>query len=130
MRKCIVKSKSYTDSYLCGSASYSSDLFRAEIFDEENLPKHILNGGDEIIFLDSKKGLELLAEEIGFLDLHIPQEEAKLEEMKKGREKLYNANPEMVSKYIRRYNQLNNGVTEVSPKTKEKIIEEIVGEEK
>jgi len=130
MRKCIVKSNSYTDSYLCGSASYSSDLFSAKIFDQKDLPKHILNGSDEIIFLDSEKGLELLVEEIELLDLHIPQEEAKLEEMKKGREKLYNANPEMISKYIKRYNQLNNGVIEVSSKRKEKIIEELVGEEK
>ena len=128
MVNCIVKSNTYSNSYLCDTASYTSNLFRAKIFDEKEIPEYILNGNDEIILLNSEKGLELLVREIKFLDARIPQEEKKLEEMKEGREKLFNANPEMVSKYIEQHNKKNHPLIGIIAKTDERIIKEIVEE--
>ncbi len=128
MGNCIIKSKSYSNSYLCGTASYCSDLYKAKIFNYDELPEYILNGSDEIILLDSKKGLELLVNEIKHLDRKIPQEESKLNDMKGGREALFNANPGMVSKFIERYNKRCNNLIGISPEEERKIIEGIVEE--
>ena len=127
MRKCIIKSNTYENSYLCGTASYTSDLYRAKIFDEDKIPKYILNDSDsEIIFLDSKEGLELLVKTIESLDRLISQEETRLKEMEEGRERLYNANPEMVLKYIEQHNKWNHPLIGITSETKKKIIEDII----
>ena len=126
MGNCIVKSNTYSDSYLCGTASYCSDLHKAKIFNYDKLPEYILNGSDEIILLDSKEGLELLVNEIGLLDTQIPQAEGKLENMKEGRKALFNANPEMVSEYIKMHNKRYNDLIGISFETKKKIIEDII----
>ena len=128
MRKCIVKSKTYYNLYLCGTASYCGDLHKAKIFEEDTLPNYILDGEDEIIYLDSKKGLELLTSAIKDLDKRIPLEETRLNNLKEGREALFNANPEMVSKFVERYNKRHNPLIGISSEEERKIIEEIVEE--
>ena len=128
MVNCIVKSNTYLDLYLCDTASYTGDLFRAKIFDEKEIPEYILNGNDEVILLNSEKGLELLVREIKSLDTLIPQEETRLEEMKKGLEALYNANPKMISKYIKQYNKKSHHLIGITAETESKIIKEIVEE--
>ncbi len=125
-RKCVIYSKRYCGTYLSGSASYVSKLINAEIFTQSEIPDYQKNdSNNEVIFLDSQRGLELLAREIESLDRKIPQEEANLERLKKGREKLFNSNPEMLSKYIERHNFLQNPLIGTSPETKERIINEI-----
>ena len=128
MRKCVVKSKTYSNSYLCGTASYCGDLYKAKIFEEDTLPNYILDGEDEVIYLDSQKGLELLASAIKDLDKRIPLEETRLNDLKEGREALFNANPEMVSKFVERYNKRYNPLMGISSEEERKIIENIVEE--
>ncbi len=128
MRKCIVKSKTYSNTYLCGTASYCGDLYKAKIFEEDTFPNYILDGEDEIIYLDSKKGLELLTSAIKDLDKRIPLEETRLNNLKEGREALFNANPEMVSKFVERYNKRHNPLIGISSEEERKIIENIIEE--
>lgn len=80
-RKCIVKSKEYQDSYYQGGASYSSDL---KIFDYKNLSDWVKTDSDmEIIFLDSKKGLEILIDKLHTLQNYVSTEEPILNKRKK-----------------------------------------------
>ncbi len=68
-KKCIIKSKENSDSYYQGGASYSSDL---KIFDYKDIPGHLKNNAeDEIIFLDSKKGLEILIDKLHKLQNYV-----------------------------------------------------------
>ncbi len=130
MGNCIIKSNSYSNSYLCGTASYCGDLYKAKIFNYDELPEYLLNGDDEIILLDSKKGLELLVNEIKHLNRKIPQEESKLNDMKDGQKALFNANPGMVSKFIERRNKRCNNLIGISSEEERKIIDEILEESK
>jgi hypothetical protein len=128
-RKCVIRSKEYGGDYFIDRVSCQSGLYHAKIFDEKDIPEFMKNDNlrHEIIFLDSKKGLELLFNEIKMLDSRIPQEENFLNEMKNGRDKLYNSNPEMISEIIKKYNRnTSGGLIHVSPETEKEIIEEIV----
>lgn len=59
-RKCIVKHYFY-NIYYDGCANYSSDFLRAKIYNESKIPDNLKNNHqNEIIFLDTEKGLELL----------------------------------------------------------------------
>lgn len=125
-RKCVIKSKDYINSYSSGDAMYG-DLLGAKIYDQDKIADYLENSSNnKIIFLDSEEGLELIVEEIAHLDNRIPQEERKLREMKEAREKFFNSNPEMVSRYIQKHNQLNNPLIGISPETKRRIVKEIV----
>jgi len=129
-RKCVVKSKEYgNDSYLSGTATYEDGLYNAKIFDEKDIPGFMKNDSSryEIIFLDSEKGLELLLNEFKMLDSQIPEMERRLNEMKEGREKLYNSNPEMISEVIERYSRnTSGGLIQPSSETQRRIIEDII----
>jgi hypothetical protein len=88
-RKCVVKSKEYTECYVYSTAVYGSDLYKAKIFDEDEIPEYYKNScEEEIIFLDSEKGIELLKKEFNKFNSEIPEMERKLNEMKKGKERL------------------------------------------
>jgi hypothetical protein len=125
-KKFIVKDKT-NGSYYDGNASFHTNLYDAKIFDEKDLSNHNYHG-NEIIFLDTVKGLELLTEEIKSLDSQVPEAERRLNEMKKGREKLCNSNFKMVSKFVERYNKQNHHLIGISPDTEKRIIENIVKE--
>jgi hypothetical protein len=61
-RKCVVKDKIY-DFYYQGGGNYASYPSKA-IFDYNALPDSVKKDSRlEVIFLDTKEGLELLAEE-------------------------------------------------------------------
>jgi hypothetical protein len=61
-RKCVVKDIKY-DFYYQGGSNYGYDIKKA-IFDYNSLPNSVkYNHKNEVIFLDTKEGLELLAEE-------------------------------------------------------------------
>jgi hypothetical protein len=61
-RKCVVKDKIY-DFYYQDGGNYVSSPFKA-IFEYNKIPENIKKDPKmEIIFLDTKEGLELLAEE-------------------------------------------------------------------
>lgn len=100
-RKCIVKHYFY-DFYYCGKETYESDFSRVEFFDFKKLPSNLRNNPkNEIIFLDTEKGLGLLIEEIEKLQCKIKQEDNpdKVKRMKGDLEKMYNSNPGMINKY-------------------------------
>jgi hypothetical protein len=125
-RKCVFRDIRFKKDYVSGVATYQSGLHNAQIFDEDKIPNYIKNSlRDEIIYLDSEEGLELLAEEFKFLDGKIPQLEYELNELKKGREKLYKANPEMISAYISEYNKRNT-IIQISKDEEATIIKRIV----
>ena len=111
-----------SNNYAYQIAVYGSDLYKAKIFEgnSEEYKKY----GNEIILLNSKKGLELLAKEMEFLDRTIPQEEEKLEDMKNGRDRLYDSSPN-VQEYIKIHNQKINPIIGISEETKQEIIERI-----
>ena len=84
-RKCIIKTK-YGGIYLIGAAECGLNLYDAKIFKYEEVPSHIkFYIHNEIIFLDTKKGINLINKEIKELDSRIPQLEKELEGLKRGR---------------------------------------------
>ena len=125
-KKCIIESKYYGGTYLSGTASYVSNLINAKIFKHSEIQDYQKNNPkNTIIFLDSEKGLELLAREIEHLDTQIPQDQSRLDNLKKGREKLYNANPEMISEYIEKHNFFQHPLIGIKEDTKQRIISKI-----
>jgi hypothetical protein len=59
--KCVVRDKRW-DFYYQGGTDYGYDINKA-IFDYNTLPNSVkYNHKNEVIFLDTKEGLELLAE--------------------------------------------------------------------
>jgi len=128
-RKCVIRSKEYGGDYFRDRVSCQSGLYHAKIFDEKDIPEFMKNDTlrHEIIFLDSEKGLELLLNEFKMLDSQIPEMERRLNEMKEGREKLYNSNPEMISEVIERYTRnTSGGLIQPSSETQRRIIEDII----
>lgn len=62
-RKCIVKNYFY-NIYYYGKDSYGSDFSKVKFFNFKEIPDYIKNDlRNEIIFLDTEKGLELLVGE-------------------------------------------------------------------
>lgn len=120
--KCIIKSKEYQDSYYQGGASYSSDI---KIFNYADIPGHLKNNTeDEIIFLDSKKGLEILIDKIHELQNYISTEEPILNKKKKELENLYSI--PLIQKYVKGYNKIPSVIRNPDIETNKKIIESIL----
>lgn len=120
--KCIVRNKDYK-AYLSGTATYQGELYHAKIFNYNTMPDYLKNSSDdEVIFLDSGEGLEILLKEFEMLDSQIPEMKRKLNEMKKGREKLYKTNPELINNMINRYNRNYSHDSE----TKRNIVKQIL----
>ena len=110
-------------------AVYVSDFHNAKIFYED--PKDFEKYGNDIIILESEKGLALLAEEIELLDTNlIPVAESRLNELTKGRNKLHEATP-LLEKYVKEYNKRNFLFTGIiNGEIKQRIIEGIILEHK
>jgi hypothetical protein len=124
-RKCIVKLKNYEGNYYDGNAGYMDDFSRAKIYNENEVPEYLKNNpNDEIIFLDTKKGLKLLVGEYKDLQDYVDIYESRVENAKKGMEKILGF--DSVKKYIDLHNKWNHPLIGISHETKSKIIEEIV----
>lgn len=129
-KKFIVRSEL---GYSSGNATYVSSLHGVKIYDsienKDDLQMY-QQGDDEIIFLDTQKGLELILKEIEYLDQSgIPNAKTKLDDLKKGRKNLYNSNPEIISKYIKAY--LNrNGLVQINDEERKNMIDKILNEQK
>jgi len=126
-RKCIVKDYFY-NIYYNGRDSYGSNLSDAKIYGENEIPDNLKNNHkNEIIFLDTERGLELILEEIENLPHKIEQEEDKdeIKRMKEGLERLYNSNPEMIDKYNSQHAKYPS-ISAFSPERRRLIIREIV----
>jgi hypothetical protein len=113
--------------YVYGNARYGNKLYHAHIFDyNEEIGFFRTDKDAEIIFLDEKKGLELLVGERKKLLEESYRREEELKKLKEGVEKLHQANKEMVDEYesecFRKYNEASG----ISPETKKEIIENIV----
>jgi hypothetical protein len=112
----------------------------AKIFKESELPTFIKkenkvhsdpNASDyakryrnKIIFLDTKEGLKLLAEEYENLQHYVDTYEARVNDAKEGMKKLIGF--ENLSKYIDLYNKMYHPVIGISEHAKNRILEEIV----
>lgn len=131
-RKCVIKLKFKSrdeNIYFYGRRNeiYGNNLCKA-IFDYEKVPEALKNSPDEeIIFLDSEKGLELLINEIEIREKEIFSEEKKLENKKKELEVLYNSNPKMINAYAKMYNKLALSVRKLcDSEEKRNIINKII----
>jgi hypothetical protein len=122
--KCIIKNEGY-NSYYYGDVMYGSEFKKAMIFDYDKIPDYIKrNQRDEIIFLDSERGLKLVVDEIHRLENYIDIGEPRLREAKKGLEKLYNF--DLVQKYVKRYNSINPLIRRDNEETKMGLVERVV----
>lgn len=106
-RKCIIRDKEAWRegyghaSYYEGGAMYGSNLYEAKIFDYNTMSNYLKDGIEhEIIFLDSKEGLELCVKEVEKIQGQIDLWEGRINSMKKGLDNLFNANPDMINEYI------------------------------
>lgn len=124
---CIIKEKD-GNSYYYGGGMYGSDLFRA-IYDYNKLPENEKNSyNDVIIFLDTKKGLEFLVDELHKLQNYVDNTEPRLKEVKNGLDKIYKM--DIIKEYVKEYNLRVHPVIGISSETKKKIIEDIVNSSK
>jgi hypothetical protein len=126
-RKCIVKHYRFDLYYHDGY--YVGELYNAKIFNLKELQEDIkYNPKNEIIFLDTEKGLELLVEEIEKLPHRIEQEddEDEVKRMKEGLERLKNSNPEMIDKYTAEHTKRYPSIIGFHPERRRLIIKEIV----
>jgi hypothetical protein len=125
VRQCIIKDRGY-NSYYYGGSTYGSELTRAIIFDEDKIPEHIKNNPKEeqIIFLDTKEGLELLVKEYKTLQHYKDIYEPRVNDAKEGMKKLLGF--DSVKKYIELHNKWNHPILGINHETENKIIEEIV----
>jgi len=119
-QKFIMRDKS--GNYAMGIATYTSNFHEAQIF--EGNPEDYKQFENEIILLDSERGLELIAREIESLDNRIPNEEFKLAKLKEGRARFYQGS-EKLREYITRYNQKVHPIIGISEFTKQQIIEDL-----
>lgn len=124
-RQCIVKDRGY-NSYYYGGATFGSDMFKAIVYNEDEIPEHIKNNPSEnqIIFLDTKEGLELLFKEYENLQHYVEIYEARVNEAKNGMEKLFEF--ENLRKYIELYNKAYHPIIGISEDYKNKLLEEVV----
>lgn len=126
-RQCIVKDKGY-NSYYYGGATYGSDICKAKIYNENEIPQYIKNNPQEqeIIFLDTREGLELLVENVERLQNYIRVEKPRLAQAESKLSMLKDFGS--VSRYLELYNKWHNPLTSVNEDIKTRIIEEIFRE--
>jgi hypothetical protein len=124
--KCIVLNKGY-NSYYYGGASYGSELKKAMIFDFDNIPDYIKRDQDEeVIPLDSERGLKLLVDEMHNIDHYISIEKPRIRDAEEGLTKLYNF--DLVQEYVKRYNGMNPLIRKPDEETKHNLVERVIGE--
>jgi hypothetical protein len=124
-RQCIVKLKNYEGNYYDGNAGYMDNFLKAKIYNENEVPGYIKdNPNDETIFLDTKRGLELLAKEYKRLQDYVDLYESRVNDAKEGMKKLLGF--DSVKKYIDLHNKWYHPLIGISQETKNKIIEDIV----
>lgn len=88
-RKCIVKDRRY-NSFYHGGASYTTDLYEAKIYDENEVPNDIKNNPNlKVIPFNSKEGLEMITNEIQKTLDYISVKENSLKKGKRGLDELY-----------------------------------------
>jgi hypothetical protein len=131
--KCIVREKrreySTSQNYYYGGAGYGSEFAKAIIFDKDKIPDYIKNDShEEIIFLDSEEGLELMVREIKRLQRYVNIEEVRVNDAKRALDKLYSF--DLVQKWVSKYNKWFHPIIGISRDTENRIIEEIVSENK
>lgn len=128
--KCIVISKDYSgssNSYYYGGACYGSEFKKAMIFDFDKIPEYIKNdSSEEIIRLDSEKGLKLLIKEVKSLSHYVSIEKPRVKDAEKCLDKLYNF--DLIQEWVGLYNKWNNDIIGISHETENKIIEEVISE--
>lgn len=103
---CIIKSKEYkNNTYYYGDAAYGSDLFRG-IHDYNKLKDFEKDGhSNEIIFVDSREGIEIIVDEIHKLQDYVEHNESRLNEKKEGLNFLYDL--PHIQKYVKAFNNIN-----------------------
>ena len=136
-RKCVLKDG---HNYSTGVATYQSEFGAAMIYDYDELEDwqksgHVEYDGwsssypqREIIFLDTERGLTLLAEEIETLERKIELAESRLEMDKRNYEKIRNAVPHLTDEYVKRHNKRYHPLIGISGNDKRMIIENIIKE--
>ena len=125
--KCIVISKDYGGSYYDGNAGYCSDFSRAKIYNKGEIPDYIKNSsGEEIIPLDSEKGLKLLIKEIKSLSHYVAIEKPRVRDAEETLNKIYHY--DLVQEWVGLYNKWNHPLIGISHETENKIIEEVISE--
>lgn len=126
-RKCIIKEKG-CKSYSTGLATYESNLYRAKIYNESEIPDYIKRDPEEeIIFLDTKEGLDLLVKEFETIQGQIDLYEGRVNEMKRGLDRLFKTNPNKINRYIEEHNKRHY---KISNEEKDEILERIINENK
>lgn len=129
--KCIVINKDYSgssNSYYYGGAMYGSEFIKAMIFNFENIPRYIKdNPNEEIIPLDSERGLKLLVDEVHDLENYISIYESRVEDAKEGLKKLYNF--DLIQKYVKRFNSINPLIRKDDEETKHNLVERVLEED-
>lgn len=112
--KGIIKSKIYNGCYYYGRGKYGNDLYKAKIFDWEEIIKEyksllskseykdilIYNSNEEeLILLDSQKGIKLIKDNIRALEKEIDRAEIKLCNKKEGLKKLFNLEKLLINNF-------------------------------
>lgn len=122
-RQCIVTS--YNGMYWDGTAGYSRDFYKVKVFKESEVPEYVKNDSDnEIIFLDSEKGLEVLAREYEILQGYVDLHEQRINDAKKGMDKLLEF--KNLQKYIQMRNERTHPLIGINEETKKNIIKDIL----
>ena len=112
--------------YSNGIATYITDLYNAKIYTPEEIPEFFKKDPAlEIISLNSEKGLKLLVKEIEVLQENISEEERRLNEKKKGLERLYSSTPN-VETFIKEHNKRYNSLIGITEQEKEEIVQNII----
>lgn len=125
-RQCVVKDRGY-NSYYYGGATFGSELSKAIIYHENEIPEYIKNNPseNEIIFLDTKEGLGLLFREYENLQHYVDIYETRVNEAKKGMDKLWN-NFEKLRKCVELCNKWYHPIIGISEDQKKRLLEEVV----
>lgn len=123
-RLCIVKQKGY-DNFYYGEASYGSELSKAKVFEEENIPPYIKNDPEqETIFLDTERGLEMMVKEVEKLQHYINIEKPRVIDVERRLDKLKGF--ENVNKYLELHRRRYNDLIGMSEYEKKQIIKEVI----
>lgn len=129
-RLCVIKDGDYKNQYIAEDYSSKKFLRNAKIFKEEEIPEGFKNTlSYPIIYLDSAEGLELIVNEIEYLNGLIKEAEKDLEEMKGEKKKLYNTNCEIIDDYFRVYNPRAR-IRKINNEEKRTILEKIFSKNK
>lgn len=125
--KCIIRDRFYKNSYYDGTACYIGDLFKAKIYNENEIPEYLKNNPkEETIHLDSEVGLKLLIDEIHKLEHYISTKELLLREAKEGLKKLYGF--DLIQKYVEKFNSTNHLIRRNDERAKQDLIKRILSE--